>query len=213
MKENIYVISGFSGAGKSSLLKEALKNLENVELIKSYTTRAPRGKNDDGYHFVELEEFLQMEGAGEFLETNFYGDHYYGTPLGDVKRCLENGKSPVLEIDPNGYQKILDCGLFENIHSLFVVAKADEVFKRLYMRNTEYIGGILRRIHTAVKECQKLDSYDVIMENVDFSESVKKLESFLAGETVEMDPFDKERFCAEAKELIYKFAFLHDSRI
>ena len=65
----------------------------------------------------------------------------------------------------------------------------------------------------AVQEREKLDSYDIVLENRDFSESVKKMESFLMGETVVIDQFDKERFIKEANELIYKFGFLHDSCI
>ena len=205
MKEIIYIVSGFSGAGKTGLLKEALKSLENVELIKSYTTRLPRDEKDDGYHFIEKETFVQMEGNGEFLETNFYGDHCYGTPLADVKRCLENGKTPVLEIDPNGYQKILDSGMFENIRSMFIVAKADEISRRLCTRGTEPMEKILKRMQAAVEECKMLDSYDVVLENRDYLKSIKKIESFLRGENVPTDEFDKEFFAKEAEFLIYAY--------
>lgn len=205
MKENIYIVSGFSGAGKSSLLKEALKNTENVELIKSYTTREPRDEKDDGYHFIEKETFRQMERNGEFLETNFYGGNYYGTPLGDVKRCLGKGKSPVLEIDPNGYRKILDCGLFENICSLFVAAQADEISRRLCTRGTEGMEKIMKRMQTAVEECEKLDFYDVILENKDYLESIRKITSFLQGEKVSADEFDTAYFVKEAEFLLYAY--------
>lgn len=204
MKGRIYIISGFSGAGKSTLCEKALENLEDVELIKSYTTRLPRGEKDDGYHFISKDTFEKMEHAGEFLETNFYNENYYGTPLGDVNRCLETGKNAVLEIDVHGYQKILDCGLFDrnNIHSIFVVAKASELFKRLWNRNTENAGKIMDRMLVAVEESKMLDLYDVLLENNDYLESVKTLKDFLMGENVTTDKFDKDYFAKEAEILV-----------
>lgn len=207
MKNNIYIISGFSGAGKSSLCKDALNNLDNIELIKSYTTRLPRGAKDDGYHFVSKDTFKQMDSKGEFLETNFYNDNYYGTPLGDVKRCLEMGKDVVLEIDVHGYHKILECSMFDrdNIHSIFVVTDAEELSRRLCSRSTEDMNKILSRMQAAVEETKTIDCYDVILDNDNYHDSVEKLRNFFMGEELENDAFDKEAFVKEAAFMIELF--------
>ena len=160
MRKNIYIVSGFSGAGKSSLCKDALKNLDDVELIKSYTTRLPRGVKD-----------------------------------------------VVLEIDVHGYQKILECGIFDrdNVRSIFIVTDAEELSRRLCTRSTEDMSKIISRMQAAVDETKTIDSYDVILNNDNYYNSVEKLRNFFMGEEVQNDAFDKEAFVKDTEFMIDLF--------
>lgn len=210
----IFVISGFSGAGKSSLCEEALKKIEGVELIKSYTTR-PSRKQGENYTFVSLDTFIQMEIDGEFLETNTYNRNRYGTPKREVERLLQQDKNVVLEIDVQGYKNILSSELCSrtNLHGVFIVASAQELFDRLKDRNTEDMNKILERMETAIAEAKEIGFYDVIIENNDFETASKELEKFLSGCKLEKQLFNAERFVKEAEGIIQQHCMLQESPI
>ena len=101
----VYIVGGFSGAGKGSILKEILRRHPELEPIRSCTTREKRGE-DDSYIFLSEEQFADLEAQKKFLETNFYGGYRYGTPVNPVARTLADGRSPLLEIDANGLIKL-----------------------------------------------------------------------------------------------------------
>lgn len=203
----IYVISGWSGVGKSSLCKAVLKTVENAELVRSYTTRKPRGECDD-YIFVSPNTFEQMQRDGAFLESNFYNGNHYGTPKKEVERILQQGRTALLEIDINGYKKILSSEISEreNIHGIFIVATADDIFKRLLDRKTESLGEILGRMETAISEAEELKYYDTLLWNKDFEVASKQLALILSGETTqEAGQFDVESFIKDSEEILEKY--------
>lgn len=104
---DIVVISGFSGSGKGTILKELMAlNLE-LELIKSYTTRSRRNASDY-YSFVSTTDLLMRKEKGYFLECNKYSGEWYGTPIHDVANCIAQGRTAIVEVDSNGYREIIE---------------------------------------------------------------------------------------------------------
>ena len=104
----LVVVSGFSGAGKGTLMKELLKRYDNYALSISATTRSPREGELDGreYFFVDKDRFQQMIAEGELIEYAQYVNHYYGTPREYVERQMASGKDVILEIEIQGALKV-----------------------------------------------------------------------------------------------------------
>ena len=134
MNKKLIIVSGFSGAGKGSILK-FLKERSDIEIVKSITTR-PQRSTDDYYEFVSVSEFERRLAVGEFLEANRYSSGYYGTPLDSVKQIIRSGRIPLLEIDCNGYRQVLESGYFspEEICSIFVAADGIDLLSRFHAR-------------------------------------------------------------------------------
>ena len=104
----LIVVSGFSGAGKGTLMKEIMKQYDNYALSISATTRAPREGEMDGreYFFRTVDEFEKMIAQDELIEYAKYVDNYYGTPRAYVEKKLEEGKDVILEIEIQGALKV-----------------------------------------------------------------------------------------------------------
>ena len=102
-KGKLFVISGASGVGKSTVLSAVMAQRKDLRFSVSATTRDPRPGEIDGesYYFVSREQFLDMIDQGEFLEYDAHMDNYYGTPKGQLEEKLEKG-SVILDIEPNG---------------------------------------------------------------------------------------------------------------
>ena len=100
----LVVVSGFSGAGKGTLMKELLKRYDNYALSVSATTRQPRKekRNGEDYFFVNREYFQQMIEEGRLVEYAQYVNHYYGTPRDYVEKKMAEGKDVILEIEIQG---------------------------------------------------------------------------------------------------------------
>lgn len=203
MKKKLIILSGFSGAGKGSIL-QALKQNSNVEIIRSVTTRQQRSA-DDYYEFVSVSEFDRRLTEGEFLEVNKYSSGYYGTPLESVRKVLANGHIAVLEIDQNGYRQVVDSGRFmrDDICSIFISAHAEDLLSRLTERGTEKLPQIIKRLETALVESNSIAMYDHLIVNCDLSDAKQKLCKILSGETVR-DVFDAVTFQEETTQIVAK---------
>ena len=126
------VVSGFSGAGKGTLMKELLRRYDNYALSISATTRSPREGEVDGreYFFVSKERFQQMIEEGSLVEYAQYVNHYYGTPKEYVMRQMAQGKDVILEIEIQGALKVKKR--FPEALLLFVTPpSAEELCRRL----------------------------------------------------------------------------------
>ena len=134
MKEKgiLIVVSGFSGSGKGTIMRELLKKYDNYALSVSATTRAPRPGEEEGreYFFKSTEEFEKMIAKDELIEYARYVDNYYGTPRVYVEEQLEAGKDVVLEIEIQGALKVKEK--FPDTLLLFVTPpSAQELRSRL----------------------------------------------------------------------------------
>ena len=185
MKEKgiLIVVSGFSGAGKGTIMKEVMKQYDNYALSISATTRSPRAGEENGreYFFRTVEEFEKMIAKDELIEYAKYVDNYYGTPRSYVEEQLEAGKDVILEIEIQGALKVKEK--FPETLLLFVTPpNAVELRNRLIGRGTETMEVIDSRMKRAGEEAEGMDKYDYLIVNDDLQEAVEELHSIIQGE-------------------------------
>lgn len=179
----LIVVSGFSGAGKGTLMKELLKNYDNYALSISATTRNPREGEVDGreYFFKTTEEFEKMIAQDELIEYAKYVNNYYGTPRAYVEEQLSSGKDVILEIEIQGALKVKEK--FPQTLLLFVTPPSASILKdRLVGRGTETMEVIESRMQRAVEEAEGMDAYDYLIINDDLDTCVKEMHNIIAGE-------------------------------
>ena len=172
----LIVVSGFSGSGKGTIMKELLKQYDNYALSISATTRNPRPGEEDGreYFFKTVEDFEKMIAKEELIEYARYVDNYYGTPRAYVEEQLEAGKDVILEIEIQGAMKIREK--FPDTLLVFVCPPSMEELKnRLVGRGTETLDVINGRLRRAVEESKGMDKYDYLLINDDLEECVDTL--------------------------------------
>lgn len=164
----LIIISGPSGAGKGTVLKEVLKKDKNISVSVSATTRQPRDGEIDGvhYYFLTKEKFEEMINNNEMLEYVKYVDNYYGTISEKVDEMLKQGKDVVLEIEVIGASCIKK--LCPNCLMFFVEPpSSEELYQRLLKRGSEDHETIKKRLNTAVGEYEFKKHYDYIIINDD----------------------------------------------
>ena len=174
------VVSGFSGAGKGTLMKELLRRYDNYALSISATTRSPREGEVDGreYFFVSKERFQQMIEEGSLVEYAQYVNHYYGTPKEYVMRQMAQGKDVILEIEIQGALKVKKR--FPEALLLFVTPpSAEELCRRLVGRGTETIEVINARLRRAAEEASGMEAYDYLLINDDIDRCVEEMHSLI----------------------------------
>nr|WP_294492159.1 guanylate kinase [uncultured Mediterraneibacter sp.] len=186
MKEKgiLTVVSGFSGSGKGTLMKELLARYpDRYALSISATTRMPRQGEADGreYFFVSRDEFEKMIAKGELIEYAKYVENYYGTPRGYVEKMLDEGRDVILEIEIQGALNVKK--LFPDTLLLFVTPpNAGELKKRLVGRGTESMEVIESRMNRACEEAQGMECYDYLIINDRLDECVEKMHDIIRGE-------------------------------
>lgn len=170
----LVVVSGFSGAGKGTLIKALLEKYDNYALSISATTRQPREGEENGreYFFVTRETFEQMIAEKQLIEYAQYVNNYYGTPRQYVSQMMEEGKDVILEIEIQGALKIKEQ--FPEALLLFVVPpSAGELRRRLVKRGTESVEVIQARLCRAADEAQGMSSYHYLLINDDVDACVE----------------------------------------
>lgn len=180
----LIVVSGFSGAGKGTLMKELLKNYPGQYTLSiSATTRQPRDGEAHGreYFFITKEEFEKMIAEDQLIEYARYVDNYYGTPRAYVEQKLEEGKDVILEIEIQGAMKVKEA--FPETVLLFVTPPtACELKNRLTGRGTESEAVIDSRLRRAVEEADDMDRYDYLVVNDDLEICTRELHDIIQGE-------------------------------
>ena len=134
----LIVVSGFSGAGKGTLMKELISTYDNYALSVSMTTRKPRPGEEEGksYFFVDKDTFEETIAKDGLIEYASYCGNYYGTPREYVEACLDNGRDVILEIEIQGALKVKEK--FPEALLLFIMPpSAEELKRRLEGRGTE----------------------------------------------------------------------------
>lgn len=179
----IYIISAPSGSGKSTLVNELLKLVPDLDFSISYTTRAPRGSEQNGkqYHFVSREEFEQMIRRDEFLEHAEFDGNYYGTARRFLQETGQKGHDLLLDIDVQGAAQIKQK-LPEAV-TIFVLPPDRKTLEwRLRKRSEDAEEVIARRLAAATREIENYDKYDYILINDDLEESIDRLEAIVLSE-------------------------------
>ena len=180
----LIVVSGFSGAGKGTIMKELLKRYpDQYALSVSATTRGPRPGEVDGtdYFFRTREQFEEMIAQDELIEYAQYVNNYYGTPKSYVQEQLSKGKDVILEIEIQGALKVKEK--FPDTMLLFVSTPSAQILKeRLVGRGTEDEATIHARLARAVQESEGIENYDYFVINDELSECVENVHALICCE-------------------------------
>lgn len=182
----LIVLSGFSGAGKGTIMKELMKKYsDSYALSISATSRKPRPGETDGieYFYKTKEQFEEMIAQGELIEYAQYVGNYYGTPKTYVEEQLEAGKDVILEIEIQGALKVKER--FPDTLLMFVTPpSAKELKSRLVGRGTEEMSVIESRLSRAVEEAQGIENYDYLVVNDVLENCVDQVHSIIQNEHV-----------------------------
>ncbi len=176
------VISGFSGAGKGTIMKELIHKYPYFLSI-SATTRKPREGEVDGreYFFHTREEFENMIADNELIEWAEYVGNYYGTPKKAVEQQLADGKDVILEIEMQG--GLLVKKQFPDALLIFVTPpSAEELKNRLYGRGTEEEEEIRKRLYHAEEEASYMKYYDYLVVNDQLDDAVTQIHTIISNE-------------------------------
>jgi guanylate kinase len=187
MSAIVYIVSAPSGSGKSTLVREVMPIVPDLEFSISYTTRKPRGSEQNGreYRFVPREEFERMIAAGEFLEyANVFGD-YYGTACHVLDQAKGRGKDLLLDIDVQGAAQVKEK-LPEAVSIFILPPSRAELERRLRWRSMgegnirpEVIS---RRLAAAGREIENYPKYDYILVNDQLGQSIEQLKAIVLAE-------------------------------
>ncbi len=162
----LYVISGPSGVGKSTLVNATVAAIEGLSFSVSATTRAPRPGEQDGrnYHFLAEERFEELREADAFLEWAKVYDHHYGTLREPTLEALECGRSLLLDIDVQGSRQIRER-LPEAVHVFVAPPSLSALRERLVARGTDGPEVIERRMTLAAEQLERCGEYDFVVVN------------------------------------------------
>ena len=188
------VISGFSGAGKGTLVKKLLSEYDNYALSISMTTRGPREGEQDGreYFFRTREQFEENIAKNGFIEYAQYCGNYYGTPKAYVEEQMQAGAMKIKEQFP------------ESLLLFVTPPSAKELQKRLVGRGTETADVIAQRLARAYEESEGMDAYDYIVVNDDLDECAAAVQKYV--EAAKNVPSRRVEFITEIREELKGFA-------
>ena len=202
----LIVISGFSGAGKGTLVKELLRRHEkDYALSISMTTRAPRPGERDGveYFFTDREHFEETIRQDGLIEYASYCGNYYGTPKAYVEEQLSKGRNVILEIEIQGALKIKEK--FPESLLIFVTPpNAGELKRRLEGRGTESEEVIASRLARAAEESEGVEFYDYLVVNDKLEESAEEVHHLVAA--ARRAPVRREEFVKGIRDQLHSFA-------
>ena len=179
----LVVVSGFSGAGKGTLMKRLMEKYDNYALSVSATTRAPRPGEEHGreYFFHTKKEFEELILEDALIEYAQYVDNYYGTPKAYVEKQLNMGKDVILEIEIQGALKVKKK--MPNTLLLFVTPpSAEELKRRLVNLGTESMEVIESRLSRASEEAEGMLEYDYILINDVIEDCVDNMHNIIQSQ-------------------------------
>jgi len=201
---NVFIISAPSGSGKSTLVEKLRKQVPNLEFSISYTTRKPRGAEQNGreYFFVSREQFQQMIRRNEFLEyARVFEVDYYGTASRFLRKAEQYGNDLLLDIDVQGAKQIREK--IPDAVSIFILPpNRSELEKRLRERGQNREDDIQRRLDDARREIENYEKYDYILVNDRLDESVEGLKAIVLSERLRRS--GQEDRCLSARAEMYR---------
>ena len=175
-------MTGPSGAGKGTLIRELLRRVPEVEVTVSATTRDRRPGEEEGreYHFRSHDEFQERIERGEFLEhVTYVSGHRYGTLRDELERIAAVGHVALLELETEGALRVKRQ--VPGAVTIFVSAEVEELERRLRERATESAGEIGERIALARRQLEQADEFDYVVENDDLERAVTELTELVRG--------------------------------
>ncbi len=179
-KGTLFVITGPSGAGKGTVLKQVMANLDRLYFSVSATTRKPREGEIDGvhYHFLTKEKFEQLIAEDRFLEHAQYAENYYGTPLDPALEHLEAGDDVILEIELQGALQVKKR-LPQAVLVFIAPPSFEELEARLRGRGTEKEEVVRKRLAIARQECAAMDRFRYVVVNDQVASAADRLRAIL----------------------------------
>ncbi len=188
----VFIISAPSGSGKSTLVNAIRTNVDRLEFSVSYTTRMPRGSEENGreYYYTSREVFERMIERGEFLEYADVFGNYYGTAKRFLQDATGRGHDLLLDIDVQGAGQI-QKNLPDAVSIFILPPNRQELEKRLRRRSSaermtdEAV--IQRRLETATREIEKYEEYDYILVNDQLSDSIDALKAIILSERLKAE--------------------------
>lgn len=184
----LFIISAPSGSGKSTLVNETRRLVPGLEFSVSYTTREPRGSEQDGveYHFISKERFRAMIAADEFLEhAVVFGDNYYGTAMQALDDARQHGHDLLLDIDVQGALQVMQR--VPEAVSIFILPPSPQVLE-LRLRHRSQAEGvtdeatIAKRLRQASKELEMIASYRYALVNDVLEQAVSEMRAIVLCE-------------------------------
>ncbi|HKC77187.1 MAG TPA: guanylate kinase [Gaiellaceae bacterium] len=178
----VLVVTGPSGAGKGTLIRELVERVPGIEVTVSATTRPQRPGEEDGreYWFLSDREFLARVERDEFLEyVEYVSGRRYGTLRSELERIAGNGHVPLLELETEGALRVKDK--VPGAVTIFISARVEELERRLRERATESTGEIGERIELAREQLEQAGEFDHVIENDDLERAVGELTTLVRG--------------------------------
>ncbi len=191
-KKLLFVVSGPSGVGKSTLCRHILETVRDIRLSVSYTTRKSRPSETEGkeYRFISPEEFEKKKSEHAFAEWAEVHGHLYGTPWSELNQDANNHTDILLDIDVQGAQQVM--GTLKRAVSIFVLPPSlDVLWQRLSGRGTDPPEQQQRRFQKAQEEMKHYPQYQYTIRNVALEQAVWELKAVIMAErirTVHIDP-------------------------
>ena len=174
--KKLIIITGPSGVGKGTVVKDILTRDKNIWLSISATTRNPRKGEKDGkdYYFLSKKVFKQMIEDEMFLEWAEFAGNYYGTPLDSIREKFDNGFKVILEIEVAGAKQVREQ--YKDALSIFLLPPdKEELEKRIRNRGTDNEASIIKRLKRADFEMNSSKEFDYVLKNYDLNETVTKI--------------------------------------
>lgn len=184
----LFVVSAPSGTGKTTLVERLVKEVSDLQMSRSYTSRAARAGEADGvdYNFISREDFESRIGGGQFLEWADVFGNLYGTGVSDTESRLAGGCDLVLTIDVQGARQVRSRPI--PTVGIFVLPPSFDVLeRRLRGRSKDSEEAMQRRLTTARDEVSAFDEYDYVVVNDDLASCVDRMKAIVIAERARLD--------------------------